>query len=257
MSVSETVPFREYLQKAHDRAIQDRANKEDGRNLDTIHKRCRNGVKANWEDLDAVTFFRQYFQCTGAAGKKYVVRERFRDAQVELFRGLDPTAVARDGDQIRKEWKEKRRYLHPEVVKAIIQVAGQLADWDQFKASYLLLPDNPETELTTDWLAAYWRLRKLPWVGFATSWYLIRNLYGARVFKPDVHILDITEFFFGPEALPQDDLAEAVLRYWPEVCSTPWLLPTHLGELDYILWWYRVWEKEPVLQQRLRRHRGC
>ena len=249
--------FREYLQAAHDRATQDQASRADHGELHTIHERCRRGVQANWEALTAASFFTQYFWCTGSAGKRYEVRLQYLDAQVELLRGLDPAAVARDGDLIRAEWKEERRYLRPEVVEAIIQVAGQLSDWDKFKESYLLLPDNPETGLTTDWLAAYWRLRKLPWVGFATSWYLIRNLYGARVFKPDVHILDITEFFFGPEALPQGALAQAVLQYWPEVCSTPELLETHLGEVDYVLWWYRSWTKLPLLPNPQRRHRGC
>jgi hypothetical protein len=81
-------------------------------------------------------------------------------------------------------------------------------------------------------------------VGWAIGWYLIRNLYGGRFFKPDMHINAIVAHFIGegqPEAM-----AAAVRELWPTVCSDSRLLPVHLGEVDFILWWYRQATNEPT-----------
>ena len=83
-------------------------------------------------------------------------------------------------------------------------------------------------------------------VGDALAWYLIRNLYGAPFFKPDVHIKAIAGHFFGSAPDPVEALAAACRLHWPEVCSESRLLPVHLAEVDYILWWCRRETGEPA-----------
>src|SRR5262249_47056961 len=121
---------------------------------------------------------------------------------------------------------------------AVIDTAAKVAaGWDAFKAEYLLLPDDPEAETVDAWWAAYNALDRLPMVGDAIAWYLIRNLYGAPFFKPDLHINPVAAHFFGHGEL--NEMAEASRRLWPEVCHDSRLLRGHLGEVDYVLWWYR------------------
>ena len=74
-------------------------------------------------------------------------------------------------------------------------------------------------------------------VGNATAWYLIRNLYGAPFFKPDLHINAIEKHFFCSGNL--NEMSAAVRQLWPKVCTDSRISPVHLGVVDYILWWYR------------------
>jgi hypothetical protein len=144
---------------------------------------------------------------------------------------------------IRAEWKKERCYLHPKMVKAVIGTAELIASgWDEFRKEYLCLPENPETDSFTEWKEAHAALDRLPMVGEATAWYLIRNLYGVSVFKPDVHILAIARHFFPKAASPVDAvnaMTRAVRRLWPVACDDKRFQPVHFGEVDYILWWYR------------------
>src|SRR5205814_8866719 len=114
---------------------------------------------------------------------------------------------------------------------------GVASDWKAFKRDYLLLPENPETESLDDWWPGYSALDRLPMVGDAIAWYLIRNLYGAPFFKPDLHIKGIEKQFFGNGNL--DAMSAEVRRLWPRVCTDSRIARVHLGVADYILWWYR------------------
>lgn len=76
-------------------------------------------------------------------------------------------------------------------------------------------------------------------VGQATAWYLIRNLYGAPVFKPDIHICAIASHFFPETDDPLSAMSAAVCDLWENVCEDKRFLPVHLGETDYVLWFYR------------------
>jgi hypothetical protein len=75
-------------------------------------------------------------------------------------------------------------------------------------------------------------------VGDAIAWFLIRDLYGGRFFKPDVHILAIARHFFSGGD-PLKELTDAVRQEWKSICTDKRFLPVHLGEVDLILWWYR------------------
>jgi hypothetical protein len=75
-------------------------------------------------------------------------------------------------------------------------------------------------------------------------WYLIRNLYGAPFFKPDLHINAIVAHFFGRDKL--DEMTVSVRQLWPQVCSDKRFLPVHIGIVDYMLWWYRQKTGEPA-----------
>ena len=89
-----------------------------------------------------------------------------------------------------------------------------------------------------DWLSAYSALDRLPMVGDAIAWYLIRNLYGAPFFKPDLHINAIKRHFFGNGDL--NEMSATVRQLWPQVCTDSRLARVHLGVVDYVLWWYRM-----------------
>jgi hypothetical protein len=115
--------------------------------------------------------------------------------------------------------------------------------WTAFKREYLLLPKNPETESTEQWLPAHAALDSLPMVGNAIAWYLLRNLYGAPFFKPDLHINAIEKHFFGSGNLME--MSSAVRQLWPKVCTDVRISPVHLGVVDYILWWYREETGDP------------
>ena len=111
--------------------------------------------------------------------------------------------------------------------------------WDAFKRKYLLLPNEPQSENPNDWQDAYWQLRSFPEVGDAIAWYLIRNLYGGPFFKPDVHINEIAMRFFPETDQPLDAMSAEVRKCWEKVCKDKRFLPLHLGEVDYMLWWYK------------------
>jgi hypothetical protein len=130
------------------------------------------------------------------------------------------------------------------MLDAVIATATKVAGgWGAFKVEYLLLPDNPDSELLDDWWQSYSKLDDLPMVGRAIAWYLIRNLYGAPFFKPDLHINAIVKHFFGPDRL--SEMSRAVRQLWPKVCDDPRWPVVHLGVADYMLWWYRQSTGEP------------
>ena len=82
-----------------------------------------------------------------------------------------------------------------------------------------------------------------PWLEDAIAWYLIRNLYGAPFFKPDLHIRAIEQHFFGNGDL--GELSARVRQLWPKVCRDSRLAPVHLGVVDHVLWWYRQSMRDP------------
>jgi endonuclease III len=127
------------------------------------------------------------------------------------------------------------------MVEAIFGTAELMVarTWESFKAEYLLLPPNPQSESLTDWRPAHAALDSLPMVGEATAWYMLRNLYGAPVFKPDVHICAIAKHFFPQAEAPLEAMTVAVRELWEHVCQEKRLLPVHMGEVDFVLWWYR------------------
>jgi hypothetical protein len=161
-----------------------------------------------------------------------------------LFRQCKAADVVRDAENIRAEWAAKKRDLNSKMLEAVIATATEVAEgWDAFKREYLPLPAKPESESLDDWWRAYSARDRLPMVGWALSWYLIRNLYGAPFFKPDLHINAIVKHFFGPDKLPE--MSSAVRHLWPEVCADPRWPVVHLGVADYILWWYRQSTNDP------------
>lgn len=128
------------------------------------------------------------------------------------------------------------------MVESVIEAATKILvspDWESFRGKWLNLPANPESDQQEDWLDAYWQLRKFPQVGDAIAWYLVRNLYGGPFLKPDVHIKKIAEHFFAESGDSLEAMKAAARRVWPQVCNTSQLLPLHLGELDYVLWWHK------------------
>jgi hypothetical protein len=130
------------------------------------------------------------------------------------------------------------------MVNAIISTAIEMREgWDAFKKSNLLLPGNAESESMDDWWDAHSALDNLPMVGEAIGWYLIRNLYGAPFFKPDLHINAIAMHFFGEAGIPA--MSVAVRELWPQTCSDARFEKVHLGVVDYMLWWYRQTTNDP------------
>ena len=165
---------------------------------------------------------------------------KYWDSQLSLFRQHDPARIVADQAAIRREWQEENRYLNSKTVEAMIMTAGLVnRSWDAFKGEYLPLPENPESELLSDWLPSHAALDRLPRVGFAVAWFLIRNLYGAPFFKPDLHINVIAHHFFKRAASPLEAMSMSVRESWEGVCRDERLKPVHLGEVDYILWWHR------------------
>src|SRR6266851_6773265 len=153
---------------------------------------------------------------------------------MDLFRNCDAKKIAKDSTNILEEWQSKKCDLSPRMVNAVLWTANKVAeDWKAFKASYLMLPVNPESEEPADWIVAYNALDSLPMVGWAIGWYLIRNLYGAPFFKPDLHINAIVNHFFGPNDIPA--LSLAVRKNWTAVCSDTRFKKVHLGIADYVL----------------------
>ena len=131
------------------------------------------------------------------------------------------------------------------MVSAVLSTAKEIArDWEPFKSDYLRLPAKAEAETVQAWEDSRRALDRLPMIGYALAWYLIRNLYGAPFFKPDVHILAIADYFYGQNPDPIGALSHAVRALAP-VCTDSRLTPIHLGKADYILWWYRSNTGEP------------
>jgi hypothetical protein len=229
-----------YLRAAFARALEDSEKERDHGDLMYFNEVCRRGVSHNWSVLDPVQFLSAYHRCIAAAAKQAAVVEKNWDRQVALFRRHDAARIVADEDKIWEEWEQDKCYLSPRMVGAVITTAALIdRSWSSFKSEYLLLPGNPESESLEDWYPAHAALDYLPMVGEATAWYLIRNLYGAPVFKPDVHIWAIAHHFFPDAKSPLDSLSRAVRELWREICLDYRFLPVHLGEVDYIMWWYR------------------
>jgi hypothetical protein len=228
--------FADYLKAAVHRAIKDEAE-----DLELFMRLCRRGVYRNWKALTPEKFLSGYHWCIAGISKRADVLGKYWDSQVSLFRQHDPARIVADRHAIRREWQQGKRFLHPKTVEAMITTAGLVnRSWDDFKGEYLPLPENPESELLPDWSPSHAALDRLPRVGFAVSWFLIRNLFGAPFFKPDLHINAITHHFFKHAERPLEAMSQAVHELWEEVCSDERLKPVHLGEVDYILWWYRA-----------------
>jgi hypothetical protein len=241
---AQTKSFSAYLKSAVDLALRDEKEQTDNGNLKWIGELARRGVKRNWSDLTPERFLEQYLWCVGSIQKKYWVHEKHFPLQVELFRQCKAADITRDAAKIRDEWAAKRCDLNTRMLNAVIDTAAKVArDWDGFKSEYLLLAENPESELLDDWRSVYAGLDRLPMVGDAIAWYLIRNLYGAPFFKPDVHINAIVRHFFGAGRL--HEMSDAVRKLWPTVCRDTRWPAVHLGVADYVLWWYRQSTNDP------------
>jgi hypothetical protein len=233
--------FRDCVEAAWQRALADQVRGEDGGELHGIHELCRRGVRHNWSQLTAERFLPALLWCVGSVQKDYAVRLNFWDGQLELFRDGDPLRIARERDELRAEWLARKCYLNRDMVEAVIEAATKITlnGWNHFRERFLVLPDEPQAETPAAWEASYWALRELPQVGDAIAWYLIRNLYGGPFFKPDIHIDAVARHFFGTADHPIEEMANELRCIWPEVCTDPTYLPLHMGELDYVLWWYR------------------
>jgi hypothetical protein len=229
--------FEEYLKKAMVRANEDALKGRDSGDLKFFSKLCRTGVKKNWKALDSSKFFEMFHRCIAASGKRVETLNKYLEGQKALFRRLSPSRIVRDQREIRRGWRKNSQYLSPRMVDAMIEVAKRITErgWPAFKSEYLLLPSNPETESLEEWVLAHEALKRLPMVGYANGWYLIRNLYGARAIKPDVWIMRIAARFLPKAKSPLGALTEAVRESWRRVCPDE---PMHLGRVDYILWWY-------------------
>jgi endonuclease III len=243
-AISTKDSFANYLKEAVHRAISDEKTEADEGNLRWIIDLARTGVLKHWTELTPKRFLEQYLWCVGSIAKDYATHEKYFQAQVDLFRRCDAARIVAEVGAIKAEWDINKSYLNTKMVEAVIATARKVAsNWEAFKAEYLVLPDDPEAQTLDEWWPSYSALDRLPMVGDAIAWYLIRNLYGAPFFKPDLHINAITGHFFGTGKL--HELAQAVRQYWPEVCSDERLKPVHLGIVDYILWWYRQATGEP------------
>jgi hypothetical protein len=236
--------FAVYLKAALAQALHDEATGADNGNLNWIHTLARRGVRTNWSNLTAEAFLEQCLWCVGSIQKDYAAHERNFPSQVALFRQCNPDEIARQANQIREDWAKSKCYLSGSMVDAVLHTAMLIAaGWEAFKRQYLLLPRNPEAETAAAWADGHRALQRLKMVGPAIAWYLIRNLYGAPFFKPDVHINAIVNHFFGPGQL--QTLEGAVRRLWPTICADRRFSRVHLGEVDYFLWWYRQATGEP------------
>jgi hypothetical protein len=210
--------------------------------FDEFESRCRRGVAANHAALDAPTFMTQVLWTIGSTQKRFHVRMRYWEAQQALFRAGNPNAIRDEAADIRAEWAKSKSYLSPKQFEAVLAIGCTVAEttWEQFKQEYLLLPEYPASESCAAWSEAHWALRELPQVGYAISYYLLRNLYGAPFVKPDVHILAIANRYFGDEVDPLAALQADLHDCWDLAAARlPRLRPLHMGTADYVLWWYR------------------
>jgi hypothetical protein len=236
--------FRTYLKAAVDRALEDEHTGEDSGNLQWIHNLARRGAEKNWKALTPKGFLEQYLWCVGGIQKRYKVREAHFPLQVKLFHSCDATAISHHETAIRASWRKDKCDLNSRMFEAVISTAKEVAvDWDGFKDKHLL---DPRSESMDDWWGVYDALDRLPMVGDAIAWYLIRNLYGGPFFKPDVHITAIADHYFNSRV---DAMSQDVRKLWPQVCSDSRLKSVHLGEVDYILWWYRRITGDPRTPQ--------
>ncbi|MCK6529724.1 hypothetical protein L6R50_19935 [Myxococcota bacterium] len=243
--------FTEYLEAALDHALSTSDNGTDGGELEDVVALCAAGVATNHAGLTGQNFLRQFLWCVGSQQKNYDVRmsERpggsFWAQQQAIFHDCDPGAVVAHARVIEASLEAERRYLSPAMVSATLSVARQIVDlgWPVFRDRFLPLPSDPQSQDLDDWLPLVWRLDELPRVGPTTGWYLLRNLLGAPVLKPDIHILAIAWHFFGDQPRPLQAMIARTREVWPQVCrrreAEARVLCPHLGVVDFILWWYR------------------
>lgn len=232
--------FDDYLTAAWTRTRRDAEKGLDNGDLKFFHNLCRRGVQDNWSKLQPKSFLENYHRCIAAIAKRVSVLEKFLPSQVALFRNHDAARIVSEQESIWDEWKREKRFLNSKMVNAVIETSKLVnEDWEQFRSDYLQLPENPESEFLSDWMRVHKKLDELRMVGTATAWYLIRNLYGAPVFKPDLHICAIANYFFPLAKEPLKAMSDAVHTLWETVCVDERFLPVHLGEVDFVLWWYR------------------
>jgi hypothetical protein len=235
------ISFADYLKAAWTEVQNAAESRKDSGDLKYFNELCRRGVRANWSNLESSTFLANYHRCIAAVNKNVSVLEKFLPKQVELFRCHDLARIIVEQDLIWSEWQREKHYLSPNMVQAVIATSELIKNrgWERFRSDFLLLPEYPQTENLGDWIPARKALDGLGMVGQATAWYLIRNLYGAPVFKPDIHICAIANYFFPEADDPLSAMSTAVCELWGNVCEDRRFLPVHLGEVDFILWWYR------------------
>ena len=233
--------FESYLVAAFDRCLQDENHSTDDGNLALTNKLCRAGVLQNWEQLTACRFVAEFAWCVGSVQKPWERHVRFFPLQEKLFRYFHPNTIVAEERLIRREWKSNKCDLNLKMVKAVIGVAQEIvaSGWDSFKEQRLLLPNDPDTLDPDDWKLPLKELMDFPQVGPALSLFMLRTFYGAPFFKPDIHIIAIANHFFGNHRQPIMAMTDAVRQLWPKVCTKSRFLPVHIGEVDYILWWYR------------------
>lgn len=241
--------FVDYLKDAWIRARLDADSGDDNGDLEYFNHLCRRGVLANWSALEPKDFLETYHRCIAVISRRVAVVERFLPSQVILFRNHNAASIVSEQKTIWDEWSKERRCLNAEMVNAMIETS-KLIDgrWDEFRRKYLPMPENPESGSLDDWWRVHIALDSLRMVGPATAWYLIRNLYGAPVFKPDVHICAIANYSFPDADDPLSAMSDAVCDLWESVCDDKRFLPVHLGETDFILWWYRQATGLPKIQ---------
>ncbi len=243
--------FESYLATALDHAVRRADEGTDHGELDGVVALCAAGVSENFRRLQPERFLVQLLWCIGSQQKDYEVRMRARPGgshwkrQRRLFRQGVPSRIAAQADSIREEHAADKRYLRPAWVEALIAEARHIVDeeWPGYRSRVLPLPADPESERLDAWYPTVRALDRLPWVGEITAWYLLRNLLGAPVFKPDIHIVAIAWHYFGDDDDPLAAMTEATRQAWPRVCEAAGVakrvLSPHLGVVDFILWWYR------------------
>lgn len=251
--------FEDYLKAAMVHALSTASN-DPNEELKYIVALCEGGATQNRSALGDAEFLRQILWCVGSQQKRYSVRMSAREGgtfweqQQALFLDCNPATVVSERASIRRASRSGARYLSPAMVSAVLDVADEIIDtgWDKFRDHYLLLPVDPDDTHTDAWLPLVRRLDSLPRVGPTTAWYLLRNLLGAPVLKPDVHVLAIAWDFFGDLADPLEALRAEAIAAWPRMhaaLGSPPNLPAdpHLGVIDYILWWFRSQVGEPAV----------
>jgi hypothetical protein len=252
MTSAQPIPFRDYVHDAVGMTLRDADLGNSKGGLNWICDRARKGVRQNAAELSPIDFLEEYLWCVGSIRKKYPTHVKYFPTQKELFLNCDACQITRNAEVIRAAWDrpEGRCDLSPRMFNAVLWTAGEIAvGWNGFRENYLPLPADPEAETQEAWQEAYRALDSLPMVGPALAWYLIRNLYGAPFFKPDVHINVIAWHFFGQHADPLRALTSAIKEVWPQVCTDKRLLPLHLGIADHVLWWYRRETGQPADEQ--------
>lgn len=234
------MPFEGYLGEALDFALSVERHRKSN-SLANINRKCRAGVLENWNVLSSREFLVEYLWCIGSSRKDNDVHLRYWTGQLGLFRQCDAESIRREMRQVVDEWQSNKCYLSPDMFVSVLVTANEIAmkGWTSFKSKNLLLPHAPESEDPQDWSVARDALRSLPGIGPVISWYLLRHLYGAPFFKPDQHIATIARHFFKGCRNPMRAMSDSVRMLWPKLCEDGRLLPVHLGEVDYILWFYR------------------